>query len=244
MELNINVETNNNCKIVVTDVSNYLSEDFTGIVKGKFKYSDTISINILQHNKTKETIYRDPIFTKHDTLEPIDIPIEFDGWFDVIHLVLPTAEWFNNERNKSGVSAIDLYDLIYFSDGVFIYKYINDTIYQVTINEVLEVNPVNTTISKTNKDYISICFLKKCYINMCQQIFENRAFSKCFDRNKIDSELIYKRDLVLMAINVIKYLTECKQLAEVERIVEILNGCNGLCNSSNIINSANGCGCS
>lgn len=163
---------------------------------------------------------------------------------DVIHLVLPTAEWFNNERNKSGVSAIDLYDLIYFSDGVFIYKYINDTIYQVTINEVLEVNPVNTTISKTNKDYISICFLKKCYINMCQQIFENRAFSKCFDRNKIDSELIYKRDLVLMAINVIKYLTECKQLAEVERIVEILNGCNGLCNSSNIINSTNGCGCS
>ena len=244
MELNINVETNNNCKIVVTDVSNYLSEDFTGIVKGKFKYSDTISINILQHNKTKETIYRDPIFTKHDTLEPIDIPIEFDGWFDVIHLVLPTVEWFNNERNKSGVSAIDLYDLIYFSDGVFIYKYINDTIYQVTINEVLEVNPVNTTISKTNKDYISICFLKKCYINMCQQIFENRAFSKCFDRNKIDSELIYKRDLVLMAINVIKYLTECKQLAEVERIVEILNGCNGLCNSSNIINSTNGCGCS
>lgn len=79
---------------------------------------------------------------------------------------------------------------------------------------------------------------------MCQQIFENRAFSKCFDRNKIDSELIYKRDLVLMAINVIKYLTECKQLAEVERIVEILNGCNGLCNSSNIINSTNGCGCS
>ena len=57
--------------------------------------------------------------------------------------------------------------------------------------------------------------------------------SACWNKNKIDSELIYKRDLVWMSINVIKYLTECEQLAEVERILETINGCNGLCTSSN-----------
>ena len=101
MELNINVTTSDNCKIMVSDISTYLAEDFSGTVKGKFKYSDTVSIDVLQHNKTTETVYRDPVYTKHDTLQPINIPVEFDGWFDVIHLVLPSIEWFNREIDKS-----------------------------------------------------------------------------------------------------------------------------------------------
>ena len=244
MELNINVTTSDNCKIMVSDISTYLAEDFSGTVKGKFKYSDTVSIDVLQHNKTTETVYRDPIYTKHDTLQPINIPVEFDGWFDVIHLVLPSIEWFNREIDKSEGSALGLYDLVYFSDGIDIYKYLDGNVSQVTINEVLEVNPINTTISKTNRDYVSICFLRKCYINLCQQIFEDRGFSHCWNKNKVDSELIYKRDLVWMAINVIKYLTECEQLAEVERIIETIQGCNGLCVSSNLTSKTNGCGCS
>lgn len=244
MELNINVTTSDNCKIIVSDISTYLAEDFSGTVKGKFKYSDTVSIDVLQHNKTTETVYRDPIYTKHDALQPINIPVEFDGWFDVIHLVLPSIEWFNREIDKSEGSALGLYDLVYFSDGIDIYKYLDGNVSQVTINEVLEVNPINTTISKTNRDYVSICFLRKCYINLCQQIFEDRGFSRCWNKNKVDSELIYKRDLVWMAINVIKYLTECEQLAEVERIIETIQGCNGLCVSSNLTSKTNGCGCS
>ena len=244
MELNINVTTSNNCKIIVSDISTYLAEDFSGTVKGKFKYSDTVSIDVLQHNKTTETVYRDPVYTKHDTLQPINIPVEFDGWFDVIHLVLPSIEWFNREIDKSEGSALGLYDLVYFSDGIDIYKYLDGNVSQVTIIEVLEVNPINTTVSKTNRDYVSICFLRKCYINLCQQIFEDRGFSRCWNKNKVDSELIYKRDLVWMAINVIKYLTECEQLAEVERIIETIQGCNGLCVSSNLTSKTNGCGCS
>lgn len=244
MELNINVTTSDSCKIMVSDISTYLAEDFSGTVKGKFKYSDTVSIDVLQHNKTTETVYRDPVYTKHDTLQPINIPVEFDGWFDVIHLVLPSIEWFNREIDKSEGSALGLYDLVYFSDGIDIYKYLNGNVSQVTINEVLEVNPINTTISKTNRDCVSICFLRKCYINLCQQIFEDRGFSHCWNKNKVDSELIYKRDLVWMAINVIKYLTECEQLAEVERIIETIQGCNGLCVSSNLTSKTNGCGCS
>ena len=244
MELNINVTTSNNCKIIVSDISTYLAEDFSGTVKGKFKYSDTVSIDILQYNKTTETIYRDPVYTKHDTIQPINIPVEFDGWFEIIHLVLPSIEWVNKEISKGEGSALDLYNLVYFSDGIDIYKYLGGNVSQVTITEVLEVNPINTTISKTSRDYVSICFLRKCYINLCQQIFEGRGFSKCFDRTKISSELIYKRDLVWMAINVIKYLTECSQLAEVERLIESINGCNGLCDNSNITSNTNGCGCS
>ena len=239
MELNINITTSDKCKIVVQDVSTYLAEDFSGIVKGKFKYSDTISIDVLQHNQTLKTIY-----TKHDTLKSVDIPIEFDGWFSLVHLVIPNIEWFNKELEKTEGSALGLYNIVYFSDGIDIYKYINGKTSQVTIDDILEINTVDTTISRISRDFVSICFLRKCYINLCQQIFNDRGISKCWNKNKVDSELIYKRDLVWMAINVVKYLTQCEQLAEADRVIKTIQGCNGLCVSTNLTNNTNGCGCS
>ena len=239
MELNINITTSDKCKIVVQDVSTYLAEDFSGIVKGKFKYSDTISIDVLQHNQTLKTIY-----TKHDTLKSIDIPIGFDGQFSLVHLVIPNIEWFNKELEKTEGSALGLYDIVYFSDGIDIYKYINGETSQVTIDDILEINTVNTTISRISRDFVSICFLRKCYINLCQQIFNDRGISKCWNKNKVNSELIYKRDLVWMAINVVKYLTQCEQLAEADRVIKTIQGCNGLCVSTNLTNNTNGCGCS
>lgn len=247
MDLKIKIITCNacdNCKVTVQDNSTYLPEDSTGVVKGKFKFSETISIDVLQLNKTSEIVYINPTYTDHSTVKETTLQVGSDGWFSLVHLVLPSVEWFNKEKAKTEGSALGLYDIVYFIDGDVIYKYINQSIQQVDISEILEINPVNTTISKTSEDFVSICFLRKCYINLCKQILDNRGFSSCWNKNKIDSELIYKRDLVWMAINVIKYLTECEQLAEVERIIEIINGCNGLCTSSNSSNNSNGCGCS
>ena len=244
MELKINITTSDSCKVIIQDQSEYLPESFVGTVKNKFKYSDTVSIDVLQHNKVKETIYRDPTYTIHETNEFVQIPVKFDGWFTVNHVVLPSDKWFEREKQKAEGSALGLYSIVYYSDGNNIYKYVGGNIVQTTINEVLEVNPTNTTISKTDKDYVSICFLRKCYINLCKQIFNERGFSPCWNKNAVDSELVYKRDLAWMAINVIKYLTECEQLSEVERIIETLQGCNGLCTPSNITSKTSGCGCS
>ena len=243
MELSIKITTSDSCKVIVQDLSAYLPEDQTGIVKGKFKYSDTISIDVLQHNKSKETVYTDPVYTLHNTADPVNIPVKFDGWFTVIHLVLPTKNWFDRESSKQEGSAIGLYNIVYYSDGASIYKYVNGQSSETTIDEIIEVNLVDTTVSRTGEDYVSICFLRKCYINLCQQIFNSRGFSPCWNKNDIDSDLIFRRDLVWMAINVIKYLTECEQLAEVERIIETIKGCNGLCVSSDVTSKTSGCGC-
>ena len=47
-----------------------------------------------------------------------------------------------------------------------------------------------------------------------------------------------------MAMNVIKYLTECEQLAEVNRIIETIQGCNGVCTPNTLIDNSDDCGCS
>ena len=245
MDLNINIQTNGSCGVVIQDNTEYLPEESTGIVKGKFKYSDTVSVDILQYNKIQNPYYSNPTYTKHSNQEHyIKIPVSQDGWFNVVHLVLPSEEWFKREAHKTSGSALDLYSIVYYSDGNKVYKYVDGSSKETTINEVLEINPVNTTISKISKKFVSICFLRKCYINLCQQIFNDRGFSQCWSKNNIDSELVYKRDLVWMAINVIKYLTECEQLYEVERIIEAIQGCNGLCSQSNFSSKIGGCGCS
>lgn len=244
MELNINIITDAHCKVIIEDNTEYLSEASTGISKGSFKYSDTVSVVVLQHNKTQETVVKSPTYDYH-TSDYIEVPVGFDGWFTINYIVLPNKDWFDREREKSSGSALSLYDIVYFVDNGYIYKYVNGEIDGASIEEVLEVNPINTTISKTSKDYVSICFLQKCYVNLCQQIFNDRGFSQCWNKNSVDSELVYKRDLVWMAINVIKYLTEFNQLAEVERIIEQINGCNGLCKSNSTYQPASsGCGCS
>ena len=243
MELNINIKTNNNCEcgIIIEDISTYLSEDSTSFQKGSFRESDTISMVLLYLNTIENPSIKSITFNK-------EIPIKFDGWFTVYYVVLPTKQWFQNALNTSSqVDILGVYDSVYYTDGTNIYKYNPKTqnITQVIdLSEIIEINPVNTTISVTSKDYVSICFLDKCYVNLCQQIFENRGLTQCWNKNNIDSELIYKRDLVWMAINVIKYMVECNQLYEAERIIELLHSCNGVCSDKKIKNNVKGCGCS
>lgn len=239
MNLNINISTNNNCSIVILDNTQYWENDT--IAKGEFKYSDSISIDVIHLNKINENIIKDYKITTHNSLNKnISIPIKFDGWFTVKHIILPNKEWFD----KASESELGLYSIVYYADDMTIYKYINNQSYAISLDEILEVNPKNTTISIISKDYISICFLIKCYINLCKQIFESRGFSQCSNKNNIDSELIYKRDLIWMAINIIKYMTECNQLYESERIIELLNSCNGICNNKENNYNNHGCGCS
>lgn len=245
----INVITNDTCNVYVEDTSVYLPENISA-GKHQFKYSDTISIDVLRHNKLQETIHRDFIFSDHSNNTPVKIPVNVDGWFSIVHIVLPSKKWFDEELSKADASRLGLYHVIYYSDGKRVYKYlpkISESSVEVSLGEILDLNlnARDYTVYYTEKDYVSICFLQKCYINLCQQIFNERGFSPCWNKNSVDSELVYKRDLVWMAINVIKYLTSLNQLSEVERIIEQINGCNGLCKSDTTYKPSNsGCGCS
>ena len=68
MELNIKITTSDSCKVTIQDLSTYLPEDSTILAKHEFNYSDTLSIDVLQHNKSpQETVYVTHAFNKHTT---------------------------------------------------------------------------------------------------------------------------------------------------------------------------------
>lgn len=245
MELKIHICANESCKVTITDLTtDYQDESNTNSNYGKFRYSDTMSIDVLQHNKVDATVLQTPVFSIHEKqTKSITLPVAFDGWFEVQHIVLPTEEWFKNELAKGSTSILGMYTGVYYTNGQNIFKYYNGESTAVPLEEIVERNTEGTTISRCSQNYVSICFLRKCYINLCQQIFNARAFDKCWNKNKIDSELIFKRDLVWMAINVIKYMVEFNQFQEAARLIYRLNGCNGLCMSQYSKSVSSGCGC-
>lgn len=241
MELKINTDINKN-QIIVTDVSTtYLEEDDPSFSLNCFRKSDTQSIVIASINKLKgEEVAA-------STIGNI-INIDRDGWLTIYYLVLPTKEWFIRASKTPNI--LDLYDIVYYVSKGNVYWYQSDTqefgqIHQLQeLIDLAQLPNVKTTLSYAKTDRVSIFNLEKCYINLCQQIFESRGFSQCYNKNNIDSELIYKRDLVWMALNVIKYLAECNQPYEVERIIELLYSCNGVCGDKKVRSNGKGCGCS
>lgn len=245
MKLSIQVETSEQCEFKILDTtcgdSGYLPESSQEDIVGRFKYEDTISISVLKLNKTDNSIIESPLFTSHEKSPSyITIPTKFDGWFTLNYIVIPTKEWFDKSSEK-----LSQYDTVYYSDGTNIYKYFNEESTIVEIEELIERNESGTTISRVTQDFTSICFLKKCFINLCKEIYEIRGFSKCKPKGNLDSDKIYNRDLLWMTINIISYLTEFGQLAEAERLIEQIGGaCNGICKQYNTESYKNGCGCS
>lgn len=167
MELDIKVCTSNTCEVVITDntpvaKNGYLPEQTIGVAKNRFKRSDTVVIDTLILNKTEGQEIQTPKFTiASPNLVSTTIPVKFDGWFSVCRIVLPSKDWFDREIKKETNSAIQLYDVVYYSDGSYIYKYVDGSSQAATLEELTIRNPEGTTISIISKNYVSICFLKK-----------------------------------------------------------------------------------
>ena len=244
MELKLNICPDDYCKLTITDISDYQDEESTSSSDYKqLKYSDTISIVSIQVNTTEKSESYKTFFAKHDDSRSITVPIDFDGWFEVHYIVLPTIQWFIKELGKSN-NKLSHYDNIYYSNGNNIYKYSNGQSVTIELSELekVEDKPYNN-ISDCLSNYFSICNLKKCYINLCKQIFESGAFQKCSSKNKLDCDLTFRRDMVLMTIHVIEYLVEFSQFAEAQRLLERISSCNGLCDNIPNIKINHGCGC-
>ena len=213
-----------NSPTIQTDQSGniIIMDDLIYPIKGMDK-SDCVSIYIVQKNNMNnpQIIY----YQVNNPGETFTIP-STDGYISFCHIVLPTKE-FNDSH---------LGQFTYYADNNG--KIYNQNNERVDVQLVLEVN--DNTIIKHTHNFFSVFHLRKCYVSLCQKIFNDRGFDRCFN-GKIDSQLIFKRDLVWAALNVIQYMIDFNQLAEAQRLLERINGCNGLCSGEDT--GDKGCGC-
>lgn len=142
-----------------------------------------------------------------------------DGQYTICKLVVP----------------LDASQPYYFEDDKFYHNY-----KEVSLKELINVNPEVSKITPEYIYYFSTCQLRKCFINICQEIFKMQT-SIC-NKPSTDGTLTYKRDLIWSALSVIEYLIDMCQMEEAQRLLKEITGCNGLCPQSEIINNS-GCGC-
>lgn len=226
-----------NCYLKIVDAStDFLPENSETPEFQKFKLSEVKNIDVIRLNGIDKTDIL-KVFISDVGLSNT-FKIEKDGWYDIQHIILPTKEWFDKALAEGGM--IYTYDTVYYVDGEKLYKYKDMTTTEVKIEEILNRNPINTTISLACQDHFSIFYLMHCYILLAEKLLSVNL--RCKDEQL--SELTFNRDVLWMAINIIKYAVEFGDLSGAAVRLSKLDYCNGLCKKldSGTLNIS-GCGC-
>lgn len=245
MEVKINILVEGN-KLIIKDNTQYLQGGYSFF---NYKKDECKSIILIESHDSK--ISDDEIKLMKGGFGD-SINITKDGWITLHYIILPTKEWIYSKETQN-ILQTTVKKYIYYVDDEKIYDY--KTGKEISFQDLLTFcysDNINERIYRTHKEYVNIKNLYDCYINFCQQLLSQRGFSKCWSKNKIDSELIYKRDLVWMAINVINYLVDLhidevhETLSEAQRIIEMIHSCNGICEENGDLKQTinYGCGCS
>lgn len=178
-----------------------------------------VTVYILQWNPTDRTQIQNQMFIKETKDDEVVFTIGKDGFYTICDVSIPKS------KDKS----------CYFDKGNF---YLNNK--EVSVQEIINTDPEITGVKANYEYYFSTCQLRKCYVNYAKQIIDSHNGSICSPYN-LDQNIIYKRDLVWSALNVIKYMIEFDQYEEAQRLLERIQGCNGLCEYKS--NNGGSCGC-
>lgn len=246
MVLKFSIKSKERNVIVVTgltqDTDQYLPEDSEIFSYYNYKYSDCVTINVLQQVTTLESNIKGLYFNTHDVLlDESIIELPKDGLYEITHVVLPSVNWLEKvlETDKDFIKE---YSNIYVSDGCRIYKYSNGEYLEVDAEEIIITSTSKTTISRATSCTFSIWKLQSCFIYLCNKIFQS-GIIRC--KKNLDEDILMKRDIIWMTLNIIKYYLEFGQIYEAQRILEEINYCQGLCNNiSNSYKNNIDCGCS
>lgn len=241
MEISLKFKIDNLNNIVIKDTTIYESEFSGDFIK--YRKEDTGSIFVLgYHYPNNKEEYTTPLYiNKHTENSEYLIKVPKDGWITLYHIILPTKEYVQEMSRVLPDYTKKFQYLYYIDNGQVLDWNRNDA--KVDLETLLQLDIKEKSFLIGEQDYISIWNLQKCLVNLCSQIFDNLgAFGKCFNSSSIDDELKYKRDLVWMAIHVIRYLAKCNMEAEAARIITQLEGCNGICTQTTA-KTSRGCGC-
>lgn len=191
------------------------------VITDKHFDCEQVQIFILKQYSTGEQY----IEIKEHKDDEVVFPTIADGYYVIYKIIIPTDK-----------------DLPYYYENGKFYQNVDFSINAVTeisLQALIEMNPKITGIRIEYYEYFSVCNLKKCYIQICKEILEQKT-SIC--NPILDNSLVYKRDLLWAALSVIEYMAELGQYEEAQRLLEEITECNGLCPPVKESKSKCGCG--
>ena len=265
MEFDIDIHTGLNGKITIEDYSReysqYFPEDQIVQEYGRYKYSESKTLNIIMKINSGKITLVDVLLHDHDQLvedptqpgsflydvEKTDFTVKQDGYYNVNHLVLPTMTWYNETYLKQTDDYRAGFETVYIigTDNK-LYKHTPEGFVECTVKEIVERNHEGTTIEKCMIDVFYTGFLQMCYINYCRKLFAKLTKGCNYACAPEDvKDLTYARDFLWMVLNTIDYQISFKQYMEAQRVLEMTNYCGGFCQNQELnAGPSTGCGCS
>lgn len=265
MEFDINIKTGLNGKVTLEDYSRdysqYFPEDQIIQEYGRYKYSESKTLNVIMKINSGKITLVDVLLHDHDQvvedpmnpgmfiydLESTEFTLHKDGYYNVNHIVLPTMKWYTETYLKQDDDYRVGFENIYIiGDDNKLYKLVEDEFVECTVKEIVERNNEGTTIYKCIIDVFYTGFLQLCYINYCRKLFQKLTKHCDFACVPEDIKYItYARDFLWMVLNVIDYQISFKQYMEAQRVLEMTNYCGGFCQNQELnAGPSTGCGCS
>lgn len=252
MIVNFELIAQPNCGIAVdSSSSEYDTTDFGTL--GNLSKQTSVVVNIICKGgrlissgvNDDNSLYDYGIIDTPDETEVTYHNFQEDGIYEVHHFVIPNEDWYwyTDYFADWGVDT-----LIYYSptEKKFIKAigYDKDDEYsRLKIDdwqsELLKSEIGSPTTHHTVYRTLSTCRLHECYYQLAKELLINAG--PCNPKDKAD--LIYKRDMAWMGINVIDYLLEQGNLEEADTILQNLEGCNGICPHKLTNKRFGGCGC-
>ena len=260
MKVNFELLAEPECGIAIDSSSTeYVTDEASLRIKGNFSKEYSVILNILcKDTSTSVQIQDDETELDCDFIDHSD-PTEVthhkfsqgDGIYRIHHFVIPTEAWvtdiyFDSENPYTGSYNV----LVYYSDGK-LYKSIllQDTddeestliSEEITYQDLLDMvdEQVNASFLYETTTTLCLCGLHECYFHLAMDLLNQKGV--CNTDTKQD--LIYKRDMVWMGINVINYLLDEGYELEAAAILEKLEGCNGVCSKNLGHKPFVNCGC-
>lgn len=190
---------------------------------GDIPCSQTVKLNILQKNTTKGSSLVESFLTYDNDMA---YTLTSDGYYTIYHLVIPTVEWLNLNNDDNHLNR-KFGEEIYVASGKTILKYNGESYENVTLEELLECKE-KSNFGIEKKDFFSLCIIEQCLQSKIQELLEiENNCSYTSDTPK--EELKYRRDMINMFLNMIRYYADCGKYWEAQRLLEKLNNCYQFC---------------
>lgn len=225
------------------DSNYYLSSE--QVSTRNYTWEQTVTLNALFmiDSKEEETLESHEV-VPHTDIDSVDFELNKDGLYKVKHIIIPTQIWYEYVLARDPLS-LDEYSAIYFFDTTQekFCKAVSGNVYEVCLEEILEVNNETTTLIESTNYGFELCHLKDCFFKICKNLLENLP-CECTNAKDFKQDIL-NRDIIWMVINVVTYLIQKQQYYKAQSILEQVETCWGICGSldKQINGGGSNCGC-
>lgn len=214
MDVCFELQELNNSIVQIDDLTSY-KEDRNDLPYNSFTIDDVKTLNVL----IKIDVDKEKIILKSDS---DTLKLSEDGWYRVIHLILPTFNWLQSVDEKF----LKYFDNIYVYSNSDLYKYIDHKLERVTLEEILEINRNSkTTVNWSSQDIFNTYYLEECLKKSDSQYlyFCKKKDDECGNNENC------RRNHIWHLLNIINYYIHCGNNLEALRLLNEINNCISLC---------------